>query len=215
MSRKKTAVQNETTAIEDIRPVIDDEIVNIVNEIFEAVSSLNIMEDVFADLAERLVTDLRANSILDFNLELTEDQRKQLLSVIKIKGNETCQNYLANIGTDVRTENIYALVREKTTSIADAVLSAIGQEINRGAIINAEAVQANSKNKAYDEILLRKTKSAGDITVPTSCVIISTNCVEVIKSSCQEEKSMEDITEETGEEQAVADKPLKQRRKKK
>jgi hypothetical protein len=128
---------------------------------------------------------------------------------------------LANINTDGRTKNIYALVREKTTAIADTVLSAIGQEINRGAIINAEAVQANSKNPKYDEILLRKTKSAGDITVPTSVVMISTNCVEVIKSSCQKEVKDEENPEgeeaelETSDnaERAVADKPVKPPRK--
>jgi hypothetical protein len=215
MSKRTAAVQNETTAIEDVRPIIDGEIVNIVKEIFEAVSSLDILEDIFTDLTERLVTDLKANSILEFNLELSEDQRKQLLSVIRTKGNEACQNYLANLNTDGRTKSIYALVREKTTAIADAVLSAIGQEINRGAIINAEAVQANSKNSKYDEILLRKTQSAGDITVPTSCVIISTNCVEVIKSSCQEEVKDEEDPEgeeaepeaSDSEERAVADKP--------
>ena len=211
MSRKKAAVQNEATVIEDVCPIIDEEIVNIVKEIFEAVSGLNILEDVCTDLAERLVTDLKANSILEFNLELSEDQRKQLLNVIRTKGDEACQNYLANLNTDNRTKNIYALVREKTTAIADAVLSAIGREINRGAIINAQAVQANSKNRAYDEILLRKTKSAGDITVPTSCVIISTNCVEVIKSSCQEREGQEP-SEETG--QAEADKPAKTSKKK-
>jgi hypothetical protein len=202
MSRKKTAVQNETTAIEDVRPIIDGEIVNIVKEIFEAVSSLDLLGDIFEDLAERLVTDLKANSIMEFNLELSEDQRKQLLSVIRTKGNEACQNYLANIVTDIRTKNIYALVREKTTSIADAVLSAIGREINRGAIINAMAVQANSKNPKYDEILLRKTKSAGDITVPTSVVLISTNCVEVIKSSCHEEMKLEEQEDESSDGEA-------------
>jgi hypothetical protein len=213
MSRKKTAVQNDVTAIEDVRPIIDEEIVNTVKEIFEAVSGLNILDDIFTDLTERLVTDLKANSILDFNLELSEDQRKQLLDVIRTKGNEACQNYLANISADVRTKNIYALVREKTTAIADAVLSAIGQEINRGAIINAEAVQANSKNPKYDEILLRKTKAAGDITVPTSVVMISTNCVEVIKSSCQEEVKDEENPE--GEETPDEKKPEKKRGTKK
>jgi hypothetical protein len=223
MSRNSTAVQNEMTAIEDIRPIIDEEIVNIVKEIFEAVSSLDILEDIFTDLTERLVTDLKANSILDFNLELSDDQRNQLLNVIKIRGTETCQNYLANMSADNRTKNIYALVREKTTAIADAVLSAIGQEINRGAIINAVAVQANSKNPKYDEILLRKTKAAGDITVPTSVVMISTNCVEVIKSSCQEEVENagnlegEEIEPETSdsEERAVADRPARRRKSKK
>jgi hypothetical protein len=225
MSRKKAAVQNGVAVIEDVRPIIDEEIVNTVKEIFEAVSSLTILEDIFTDLTERLVTDLKANSLLDFNLELSEDQRKHLLSVITTKGNEACQNYLANLNADDRTKNIYALVRGKTTEIADAVLSAIGQEINRGAIINAVAVQANSKNPKYDEILLRKTKSAGDITVPTSVVMISTNCVEVIKSSCQEEVKGEENPEGEGEEadpessddeeRAVADKPVKRGKGKK
>jgi hypothetical protein len=223
MSRKETAVQNEATAIEDVRSIIDEEIVNTVKEIFEAVSSLDILADIFTDLAERLVTDLKANSLLDFNLELSEDQRKQLLSVIKTKGNEVCQNYLANLNADGRSKSIYAIVREKTTAIADAVLSSIGQEINRGAIINAVAVQANSKNPKYDEILLRETKSAGDITVPTSVVMLSTNCVEVIKSSCQEEVKDEENPEgeeaepETSddEERAVADKPVKRGKSKK
>jgi hypothetical protein len=114
MSKERSAVQNGATVIEDVRPIIDEEIVNIVKEIFEAVSSLDILEDIFADLTERLVTDLKANSLLDFNLELSEDQRKQLLSVIVSKGNEACQNYLANLNTDGRTKNIYALVRGKT-----------------------------------------------------------------------------------------------------
>lgn len=209
MSRKKAAVQNGATAIEDVRPIIDEEIVNTVKEIFEAVSELNILKDVFSDLAERLVTDLKANSIMEFNLELSEDQRKQLLNVISVKCCEACQNYLANLNADVRAKNIYALVREKTTAIADAVLSAIGREINRGAVINAEAVQANSKNPKYDEILLRKTKSAGDITVPTSVVMISTNCVEIIKSSCQEE--VKDEENPDGEESSDEKKPAKKK----
>jgi hypothetical protein len=188
MDRKETAVQNDAAAVEDVRPIVDEAIVNIVNEIFESVFGLNDMEAVFGDLTERLVTDLKANSIMEFKLELSDDQRSHLLGVIRNRGGEACRNYLANISTDIRTMNIYAIVREKAASIADAVLSSIGGEINRGAIINAVAVQANSKNPKYDEILLRKGKSAGDITVPTSVVVISTNCVEVIKSSCMEAK---------------------------
>jgi hypothetical protein len=49
-------------------PIIDEEIVNIVKEIFEAVSSLDILEDIF--------TDLKANSILEFKLELSDYARE-------------------------------------------------------------------------------------------------------------------------------------------
>jgi hypothetical protein len=181
-------VQNEVPEWEDIQPVIDDIIVETVHSIFEAVTEHDPLDDLFDDLSNRLIEDLKANSILEYNLELTDDQKEHLRKCIKTKGQETVSNYLANLQNDPRRKKAYGTVREKTTEIADAVLSSIGREINRGAVIDARAVQANSKNEKYDEILLRKSKHSGDITVPTSCILISTNCVEVIKKSCQEEK---------------------------
>jgi|GEM_PF-793495 len=188
MGKTKTkVVQNHTPDFDDlIQPAIDNRIMKTVHEIFESVIALNPLDDLFKDLSERLIDDLKANSLLEFNLELTADQKEQLQKAVKAKGHETVRNYEANLTTDKRTKTAYGLVREKTTEIVDAVLSAIGQEINRGAVINARAVQANSKNEKYDEILLRKTKSSGDITVPTSVIVLSTNCVDVIKASCQE-----------------------------
>ena len=181
------SVQNKKPAVEaeEIQPVIDEKIVKTVFDIFEAVTRLNNMQDCFEDLANRLIADLSANSFMEFNLELKEDQKEQLRRVIKTKGNETVRDYLAKINTDERTEEVFGIVRESTTSIVDAVLSAIGQEINRGAVINARAVQASAKNDDYDEIVLRKSKTSGDITIPTYCLLLSTNCVEVIKASCQ------------------------------
>ena len=185
---KKAVVQNQRPDFEDIQPVIDDHIVDTVHDLFLAIVKLNDVDDIFDDLTNQLANDLRANSLLEYNLELTDDQKGHLCDVIKIKGNEVVRNYLANLNTDHRTKLIYGLVREKTTAIADYLLSSIGKEINRGAVINAQAVQANSKNDKYDEILLRKSKSSGDITVPTSVILLSSNCVELFKSSCQEAK---------------------------
>jgi hypothetical protein len=91
------------------------------------------------------------------------------------------------------------------------VLASIGQEVNRGAIINAVAVQANAKNEDYNEILLRTGKNSGDVTIPINCVLISTNCVAVIKTSCGKEpeqgKDAADSTvmETVPEEKAEAD----------
>ena len=207
----KKVVQNQVSEVEDIRPVIDSGIVKTVYDIFDAVVGFNPLHDLFEDLGKRLTADLVTNSLLEFNLELTQDQRKQLISVVQSKGHETVRNYQANLNTDERTKLVYGLVREKATEIADAVLSSIGQEINRGAIINARAVQANSKNDKYDEILLRKSKMSGDITVPTSVIVLSTNCVDVIKASCQAQKSDEAPEASEGD---GADKPSKSGKKK-
>ena len=200
-------VQNNRPTMEDVRPAIDERIVEIVHDIFDAVIKLNPLQDIFENLADLLIDDLKANSLLEFNLELTDDQKKQLRSVVKSKCQATTHNYLSNLNTDERTKLVYGLVRERTTEIADAILSSISQEINRGAIINASAIQANSKNDKYDEILLRKTKSSGDITIPTSVIVLSTNCVDVIKSSCQTAKGEEDPEDGEG-------KPKKARKKK-
>jgi hypothetical protein len=191
-------VQNHQPDIADIQPVIDNQIVETVHGIFESVIELNPLDDLFEDLANRLIEDLAANSLLDYNLELSDDQKEQLRKAVKDKGTETVRNYHANLNTDERTKLVYGLVREKTTEIADSLLSSIGQEINRGTIINCHAVQANSENEKYDEILLRKSKYSGDITVPTDCILLSSNCVELFKSSCQEAKE-EDTGEEPGE----------------
>ena len=134
---------------------------------------------------------------------MTEDQRKALSRVVAAKGNETAKIYLANLKKDERTQAVYDIVTKKTCSIADAVLSSIGQTVNRGAIINAIAVQANAKSEKVDEILLQKTKSSGDITIPTNCILISTNCVAVIKASCErqttaEQRNGEDAPDESG-----------------
>jgi hypothetical protein len=197
---KKEVVQNQVPNLEDIQPIIDEQIVETVHGIFESVLELNPLEDLFMDLANRLIDDLRANSLLEFNLELTDDQKDQLRKALKNRGNETVQNYKANLNKDQRTKLVYGLVREKTTAIADSLLSSIGKEINRGTIINCHAVQANSKNDKYDEILLRKSKYSGDITVPTDCILLSSNCVEIFKSSCQEGKDKETADDaETGD----------------
>jgi hypothetical protein len=208
-------VQNEKPAIEDVQPVINEKIVDTVHDIFDEVVRLNALQDCFEDLANRLIADLKTNSFMQFDLELKEDQKEQLRKAIKTKGNETVRDYLAKVNSDERTKKVYGIVREKATAVVDAVLSSIGKEINRGAIINAVAVQANAKSEEHDEILLRKTKTSGDITIPTHCLLISTNCVAVIKASCQEEKAIGAKTAAEKKqggtakpERAAADKPV-------
>jgi len=181
------SVQNRKAAVEDIQPVIDKKIAGTVFDIFDAVLRYDMLQDMFDDLANGLIADLAANSFMEFNLELKEDQKHQLRKAVKIKGNETVRKYLAEIDSDKRAKEVYGIVRGKTSEIVDSVLSAIGREINRGILINAVAVQASAKNENHDEILLRKSKTSGDITIPAHCLLISTNCVAAIKASCQEE----------------------------
>jgi hypothetical protein len=192
------SVQNKKASVEpDVRVIVDEVIVNTVYDIFKRVMELNPVHDLFDDLTDQLAKGLIAQSFMEYNLELTNDQRSALGRCVSAKGHAAVRTYLSNVEKDERTRRVYDIVKEKTGSIADAVLSSVGREINRGAVINAVAVQANAKSEDYDEILLRKTKTSGDITIPTHCVLISTNCVSVIKSSCDRQTN-EEKRNETG-----------------
>jgi hypothetical protein len=183
-----SSVQNNKTAIEaDVQGVVDEAVVSTVYGIFDQLVKMNPLQALFDDLTDRLATELYGQSILEFNLELSEEQKKALTQTIRTRGNETVRNYLQSLEKDKRTQNVYDFVKESTASIADSVLRSIGAVINRGAIINAIAVQANAKGDEFNEILLRASKGGGDITIPTRCVLLSTNCVSVIEDSCRME----------------------------
>jgi hypothetical protein len=178
-------VQNKKTHTDvDVNGIVDYEVVDTVDQIFSAVMNLNGLQNLFTDLTKRLVEELYSKSFMEYNLELTNDQKNALGACIQARGNDTVRIYLANLKEDERSEKIYEVVKLKTAHIADKVLKSIGAEVNRGAIINASAVQCNAKAEDYNEITLRSGKSGGDITIPTQCVLIATNCIEVIKKSC-------------------------------
>jgi hypothetical protein len=57
--------------------------------------------------------------------------------------------------------------------------------VNRGALINCVAVAADTKNDKFNKIELQAYKTAGDITIPTRCLLVSTNCLDIIKNSIE------------------------------
>jgi hypothetical protein len=192
-------IQNGKTSLEDVEAVIDNEIVDTVYGIFDDVLKLNELDVIFNDLTNRFAQELYGQSLLDCNLELSAEQRGALQRCVVTRGHDAVKQYLAKLNKDERTKAVYDIVKERCTAISDAVLSSIGRVVNRGAVLNAYAVQANAKNEDYDEILLRKTKSSGDITIPTNCILISTNCVSLIKDLCLTEKAPEEDVDESAE----------------
>ena len=61
--------------------------------------------------------------------------------------------------------------------------------------INAKAVAANCKHSDHNTIELNHSKVSGDITIPTNCLLLSTNCVDIIKESIK----VDVVDSETGE----------------
>lgn len=173
---------------------IDETVKENTQEILEAVIDWDSFSDICEDISAAIVSDMENNSFMSQDLSLTEKQKELLRQNINgIVAN--CEKvYKGKLETDKRTKELTELVKTRSKNSLERLLSAIGQEFNRGAIINAIAVAADTKSPDSNKIELRHSKSSGDITIPTRGIFLSTNCVEAIQRSIDaagEEKKQE------------------------
>ncbi len=166
-----------------VERVIDAEVQEMTQDMFKAIINLDQYSKIAKDIAERMIAELANESFMTVDLELT-DKQKEVLTGATNRLVESCVNkFVSNIKKDERTEEVANIVIEKCKKLVERTLRDIGQEVNRGCIINSTAVKADAKNENYNTIELRHSKGSGDITVPTKGIFISTNCVELIKDS--------------------------------
>ena len=181
---KANKANEESTVVQNVaRMVIDKTVAEQTQTVFEKVISLNQWDAVATAITNRLADELKEQSFMTTDLELTEKQKDALGNGLSVIVSEVVKNYKAQVSNDERTVSTYLIVKGAMRSIIERVLSGIGEEINRGAVINAVAVSANSKGKDFNKVELQYSKDAGDITIPTKGVFISTNCVETIRDS--------------------------------
>lgn len=181
---KAYKANEESTVVQNVaRMVIDKTVAEQTQTVFEKVISLNQWDAVATAITNRLADELKEQSFMTTDLELTEKQKDALGNGLSVIVSEVVKNYKAQVSNDERTVSTYLIVKGAMRSIIERVLSGIGEEINRGAVINAVAVSADSKGKDFNKVELQYSKDAGDITIPTKGVFISTNCVETIRDS--------------------------------
>jgi len=166
-----------------VEPIIDEVASKATQEIFCEVIDLNFWKDIADDISASMAVALIEASFMETDLELTEKQKETLSSGMSRLVSTAVRKYKEGLKKDERTKAIVDRVEKSTRAVIERTLSQIGAEINRGAVINSTAVSADAKNEDYNKMELRYSKSAGDITVPTKGVFISTNCIEVIKNS--------------------------------
>lgn len=174
----KVIIQNDI-----VESVVDNNVKETAQDIFKAVIDLDSFGNIAADITKCMIAELANESFMTVNLELTDKQKEVLTKATNTLVGNCVNAYVSNIKKDERTKKIVNIVEEKTKAILERTLHDIGQEVNRGCIINSVAVKADAKNDNYNTIELRHGKRSGDITVPTKGVFISTNCVELIKNS--------------------------------
>lgn len=177
---------------------IDETVKENTQEILEAVIEWDSFSDLCEDIAAAIVSDMENNSFMSQDLSLTEKQKELLRQ--NINGIvSTCEKvYKGKLETDKRTKQLTELVKTRSKNTLERLLSAIGREFNRGAIINAIAVAADTKSPDTNKIELRHSKSSGDITIPTRGIFLFTNCVEAIQNSID---AAEDNEESEGEDE--------------
>lgn len=203
-------IENQPATVQNkiVENQIDETTKKATQEAFEAVMRLESVTNIAEDLHELLAMELRNASFMTVNLELTDEQKEKLLKCLQQNITMAKDKYLAGIANDARTKDIARIVKERMSMVCEQVLSNIGQEVNRGAIISAVAVKADAKKEDVNSIELNCSKVAGDITIPCKGIFLATNCVKMIQDSCQvdvskaPEKDVDDegdVDPETGE----------------
>lgn len=175
---EKVIIQNDT-----IDRVLREDVQKVAQETFEQIIKLNYFSHIAEDIAEAFIGELVNQSFMTEQLELSEKQKDVLKSATENIVNQAVNNYKGKIKTDQRTKDIVSIVESNMRNIVEKALCDIGQEINRGCIINSHAVKADAKSDKYNVIELHHSKNSGDITVPTKGIFISTNCVDMIINS--------------------------------
>ena len=168
----------------------------VTQQILENVVDYDPMSDFCADVTAAIISDMENASFMVEDLSLTEKQKDLLREHINTHITTAKKIYKGKLETDKRTKALYEVTKLALKDMLERLLAEIGQEFNRGAVINAIAVAADTKNPDSNKIELRSSKKAGDITIPTQGIFISTNCIEAMSKSIDEAGQPQDEQEE-------------------
>lgn len=175
---KNTVIQNN---YEEVNNVKNNVALDTTHEIFQEVINMDHYTDIAKDVAASISAELKNKTFFTDDLELTQKQKDVLESVI-IKLVLDCKNrYIEKLDDDERTIKIAQNVVHRCRKLIDLAFSAVSQEVNRGAIINGQAISASAANDKFNK--MEFLYLTGDVTVPTNGVFISTNCLDIIENS--------------------------------
>lgn len=164
------------------------------NDIFTQVIGLDRLSDITEDLTASIASELRSQSFMTKQLELSDEQKSAIEVKLSAMAQRSKENYISNIKKDKRASLVVEIVENSIKAVIDQILQAIALEINRGVVLNAIAVACDTKNEKYNKCELNYSKSAGDITIPSNTILISTNAIDIIKNSISVTEKNQDST---------------------
>jgi hypothetical protein len=191
--KETVTVQNAPTPIEEVsgEVLVDslescNEVCNEVAEnILKRVMDWQPLSDVATIATNMLDSKMRDATFFSDNYELTLKQKEYLRKIIASELTQAAQLAIQNKKNyhEEKEGMVEKTVIEEMMKIPEMTMCVIGRDLNRGALLAMTAVQAKSTNEDRDEILMWKSKTSGDITIPTRGVFISTNCIKKKKKS--------------------------------
>lgn len=181
---EKVIIQNDI-----IERVANADVQAATQKVFERVIKLNYFGHIADDISKALATELQNASFMSVDLELSDKQKDVMKMAVGRLVENAVNIYIGGIKNDKRTKETIEVVEGELKKIAEIVLRDIGQEINRGCIINSVAVKADAKSDKYNTIELHHSKGSGDVTVPTKGIFVSSNCVDLIINSVKVENN--------------------------
>lgn len=191
-------VQNDEAKVENqtLTEAVKDKVVKeAAQNIFKEIINLDVMDHIAENITTKLSMELKKDLLFPKGLDLTEEEKETLSCKVQIITQNSKDEYIEKLDKEERTKDIVDVVQDNLENIIEKMLSSLAKEVNRGVLISAQAVAADCKNEKHNKIELNHSKLSGDITIPTNCLLLSTNCVDIIKESIK----IDSFDPETGE----------------
>lgn len=144
----KNTVQNDEAKVENqtLTEKVKDKVVKeAAQNIFKEIINLDVMDHIAENITKKLAIELRDKSFMTTQIELSEEQKEVMSCKIQIITQNSKDEYIEDLDSDERTKDMVDVVQDNLENIIEKMLSSLAKEVNRGVLINAQAVAANCK----------------------------------------------------------------------
>lgn len=187
-------VQNEKAKVENLNivsKVKDAVVLAATQKIANTVIDYDSISDIVEDTCTAISVELKNSVFFTEELELNKKQVEKINEVFRNCARGAVKVYKEKLNKDKRAAFVVDVIQSSVKAVLEQLLAGIAAEVNRGCMLNSVVAKANTTNSEHNVAELWYSKTAGDITVPTTGVFISTNCLDIIKNSVEVKESEE------------------------
>lgn len=180
-----------------LEKVVNERVNIAVNDIIDFMLSLDDKIRIYDNLVEEITLELEKSSFMVDNFELSEPQKKSLRNGSTEIVRRAYDKFRVKIIKSDRERTHIEHLEEKLKQIIEESVVAVGNEVNRGAVVPSAVAKCDISNPEKKKIELHYSNNTR-ITVPTNGFFVSSNCIQILRDSViflKREKN--DVTETT------------------